>query len=69
VTIPPDARDELLTELKERGVTYERLFPDLDGLGRSLKTIASIRSEYFTDYYPECQSDEGETGGRQGGAG
>jgi hypothetical protein len=69
VTIPPDARDELLTDLKGRGVTYERLFRDLDGLGRSLRTIVSIRSKYFTDYYPECRSDEGETGGRQGGPG
>ena len=36
ITIPPEARDELLASLTKRGITYERLFPDLGGLGRSL---------------------------------
>ena len=53
ITIPPDARDDLLADLTERGVTYESLFPDLGGLGRSLKIIASIQPDYITDCYPE----------------
>ena len=57
ITIPPEARDELLTDLTKRGVTYERLFPDLGGLGRSLGIIESIRSNYFADYYPEIRSE------------
>lgn len=56
IMIPPDARDELLNDLTERGVTYEGLFPDLSGLGRSLGIIASIQSDCFTDYYPEFRS-------------
>jgi hypothetical protein len=59
ITIPPEARDELLANLTRRSVTYERLFPGLGGLGRSLGIIASIRSDYFTDYYPEFGSEEG----------
>ena len=56
IKIPPDARDELLTELLERGVTYETLFPDLSGLGKSIGIIASVKSDCFTDYYPEFRS-------------
>ena len=57
IVIPAAARDELLADLTRRGVTYERLFPDLGGLGRSLGIIASIRSDVFTDHYPECRSE------------
>jgi hypothetical protein len=51
ITVMPDLRDDVLTELKRKGMSHESLFPGLDGLGRSLAMDVSIRSEYFGHYY------------------
>ncbi len=49
----PAARDELLRELLRMNVSDATLFPGLDGFARSLRTRASLGSDYIEDHcYP-----------------
>jgi hypothetical protein len=50
IKIRPQARDELLDELRRMRISYECLFPGLDRFVKSLRTFVSVRSDHF-DYF------------------
>jgi hypothetical protein len=49
IIVQPQARADLLTELRMMGISYETLLPGLDGLAKSLRTYVSVQSDDF-DY-------------------
>ena len=49
INIQPQARDELLNDLRAMGISYETLLPGLDGFAKSLRTYVSVQSNDF-DY-------------------